>query len=351
MKYSDWNKTQLLTQQQDIKDEYNATKNNDLLIDIDVLESILVKSYEPFITCTSYREKLQDDIDTFIKFEPFFEEVGEFFQQRKNIPIRDYLQLDELNVSESELTSFVHDFFLSVDQELFRYFKSVFKERKNNLKFSDERSIHIYLPNYDYSYINVQKTNTMQDYLNIVHEYMHAIVDRIYYRPNDYSNYPFNELASTFIELLVIDMFENMYEFNIGYTTSQNEANKIKANQSLYISTYSKYILLESEYLASIDTLKSKKETIKEIAKITGQKRRTVNDIMSTSLLEKYSYSIAYITALELFDLYKKDPELCLYKLKQIISMKESENYLIDLYDMDIVLNDNATNYIKSIKL
>lgn len=348
MKFQEWNESVILTQQQEIMKEYLETQNRSLLLDTEILSSLLSKNYVPFIMSDSYKDRFEEDITSFIMFEPFFEEIEEFSKIKRYIPIKDYVVLDELNISSSELISFVHDFYLGLDNELFRYFKNVFKERKNNLMFSDDRSIQIYSPNLDYSYINVQKTDTIQDYINITHEYMHSICDRMYFRHND-DKYPFDETASTFVELLVLDLLENIYGFNVGYTDSVIEVNKLKANQSLLIANYSKYILIEASYLSQVEELKSKKTAIKEMAKMTKQKITTIYDIMSNSAYEKYLYTIAYITALELFALYKVDPEKALYKLKQIINMPPKENYYAELLEMNILLNDNSKAYIKNI--
>ena len=357
MAYKTWDEEQIKEQIDRLLNGYMRTHNNDLLLEVEVCNRLLDSDILLFPIYESFKDKMMEETETFMKFQPFYDAIKSFadkkcYLNKHNQPLNEY------DIPVSDLVSFVHDFYASLDHDLYRVFKKVFSERKKNLQFTDNRSITAFVPSLHYSYINITKEDTVNDYLNIVHEYMHAICDNMYYRKDYTSNYPFIELPSLFMELIayddLADGFTSSYEDENGELVKNNiwmqDIATSKANTALTILKYAKYNLIEADYLSKIDRFRRKRETLREMKKMTNTNAKTVYDIMKTSSLERTTYTIAYITAIELYYLYLKDPEKALYVLKEIIMMPKKENYAIELENRDIHLNEHAKKYLKSIR-
>lgn len=71
-------------------------------------------------------------------------------------------------------------------------------------------------------------------------------------------------------------------------------------------------------------------------------------EAIDESVNEKYMYLISFLVVIEL--LSNNDFELAKYKLNQILVSDCIDNYVLYLYDMGIILNENSNEYISSIR-
>ena len=358
MAYKKWNEQQIKEQIDRLLTMYMLTNDNDYLLDVELCNRLIDSDLLMFPIYESFKEHMAEETETYIKFQPFYDSIKTFagYKGALNLKLK---ELNEYDISISELLSFVHDFYASLDHDLFRVFKKVFNERKNNLQFTKNRSITAFIPHLHYSYININKDDTINDYLNIVHKYMHAICDNMYYRRDYTSNYPFIELPSLLMELIAYDWladgFTSSYEDDNGNVVINNmwleDIMVSKGQTAATILKYAKYNLIESDYLSKVDRFRRKRETLREMKKMTNTKATTIYDLMKTSSLERTTYSIAYITAIELYYLYLEDPERALYVLKELIMMDNKENYERELEHRGINLNEHAKKHLKSIRI
>lgn len=343
MRYKNWNKNLIRAQISKLESLYKETKDNSLLDEIEGLKNLLNDNVQIFNTPRSFYHLLKDDISAICLYYDFLADIEEFSKLGILVHSKDIKPIDEFNnITPSLIMSFTHDFFNSIDKELASEFNKIFRERNCNTKFTNNRSYSCYVPTFKYSYINITKNNTVDDFLNSIHEYSHGIADRIYYR-GDYSFYPFIELLSMFMELLASDYLIEHYldfEYNVGMA---------KLAGCKKIIGYSKELSIESNYFSSTDEIYSKGKIIKHIAASTGKTKKYIEHLFKTPAIEKFTYTIPYMVVIELYYLYKIDPEYTLNLVKTLIKMEPVENYNVFLQDNGIILNNHSKEHTLSL--
>lgn len=339
MKYKNWNKILIRAQINKLEALYKETRNISLLEEIEGLKNLLNDNVQIFSIPRSFYNLLKEDINSICLYYDFLSDIEEFAKLGIFVHSRDIKPIDEFdNITPSLIMSFIHDFFNSLDKEFAGEFNKIFRERNYNTRFTKTRSFSCYIPTLKYSYLNIAKNNTIDDFLNSVHEYSHGIADRIYYR-GDYSFYPFIELLPMFMELIASDYLIEHYldfEYNVGMALLA-ECKKILG--------YAKELSIESAYFANREDISSKSKVIKQISASTGKTKKYVENMFKTPAIEKFTYTIPYMTIIELYYLYKLDPEYALYLIKIILKMEDVENYNVFLQDKGIILNQHAKEY------
>ncbi len=341
MKYKQWNISKMNEQLAILRKLYRQTRNEDLLYDIDLLQSAKERNVKPFEYPGTFRDQLIEEAIAVKDNIPFLEDIS-IFGELDPLLRRDLIDYeDEYNISTKDLLYFIHDFYREIDPEMARIFFKIFKERRDNLKFTPDRGITFTTDKLNYSYIAVARQDVVADYINAIHEYAHAIADRLYYRNNYNSGYPFIELMPLFMQFLACDKmmedFDNVSKDVTGYKANELDIFIQFARSIDMMSCYLGQLCFEPERLP-----RKKKEIITDMMTRLHTGKEEVLDLLDVSTLERLSYLIPYMTAIELYYLYKSDPERAIYTLKGIVTMPEQENYGIALADKEICLNEHS---------
>lgn len=341
MKYVSWNTSKINEQISVLKRLYRQTRSKDILFDIQMLEEARERSVQPFEVIGSFRDRLIEENIAIRNNIPFLEDVSTF-SELDSILQRDLIDFeDTYRISVKDLFTFIHDFYRDLDPEIARIFFKIFKERRDNLKFIQGRGVTYTTDKLRYSYIAISKNDVVGDYINAVHEYAHAIADRIHYRYNYYSSYPFIELMPLLMEFLACDKmmkdFDNVSKDVTGYKASELDDLIQSARQIDMMARYMKILKYSPKNIP-----RKKREFIGDMMLKLGTGREEVLDVLDLTTLERLSYLIPYMTAIELYYLYKNNPELALRTLKEIITLPDQENYNIALMDREIYLNDHS---------
>lgn len=343
MRYRKWNKSKMKDQMIYLQNLFDDTHEDSVLLDMESLQSLMRRSVPLFELDTNFRNQLEEDINTLVDFEDFLDAINEFSEYFKMIDIHKFDGLSLLDLDPSLVLSFVHDFYNSVDREIAKIFNQVYKERRNNLIFSENRSFTSYLPNINYSYINLEKDNTVDEFTSAVHEFGHTVADRMYMRNDYFSKYPFIELMPIFMEMLAYDDLAASFNLDEELIISQAYGNKT-------ILKYAKDLILFSKYVRKMDRIKRKKQTINEMSRVVNIKKCDASKILERSTLEKMSYTIPYLTSIELYSLYNLDPEKAIYILKNLVTLPVQENYEIALRDQGIILNEHTEEFERKLE-
>ena len=184
-------------------------------------------------------------------------------------------------------------------------------------------------------YISLDKQDTIEDYLNTIHEYLHALTIILN------QNYLYNiecEFLSILGELITCHEMKKRKIHTLEYLKSEyklfiNIINTIK-------ETKLRNLLINSNF-----STKEKTYYLKKILKLTQSQ---VDDIYNIPLTYNYSTIISYFLAIELFEIYKVNKEKCIYICESIIrSNMPFEN---KLSNNNIILLQNDDKYIKTLK-
>lgn len=208
-----------------------------------------------------------------------------------------------------------------------------------NYKFLDFRKNNnntiIFLEYLNNFYISLSKSNNITDFIYPTHEFLHILSYKI-------NNKSLNSIESEFLSILgeLITSHELKKHFLF-----KNELIKSEINLFNQVSTY----VTDSVYkkIAIIEELPYDKK-IPFLNKELGIRKRNLKGMYKTSLEYNYSFVISYFLALELFEIYIKDKEKCIYICENLI--KSNKDLEQKLKDNHINLLENDDKYIKKIK-
>lgn len=344
MAYKKWNRRKMRAQQKYLKTRYDFTKDERFLFDAQCLKDILAGKVNPFSYSLSFNDQMVDDAAAIDLYYDFLDDICDF--ARVNTKKFDDIKVFEAdpigNLTPSLLFSFLKEFFYEFDKEFGTVFDYIHEERFNNLMFSSHRSISFHVPSLKYSYINITKNDTVVDFLNSVHEYTHSIVDYLCYRESE-GAYPFCELVSLFMELIAADYMCEIY------SGMEDDLNTIRLAGAKNICIFAENISIEKDYFYAYDGYEDRKFVEDTIYNETGKSYKYIDEMFEKSAMEKLSYTIPYLTAIELYYLYKEDKKKCVDLIKYLMFVTNKENYNVDLNDNGILLNQHSEEWIDTL--
>ena len=343
-KYNEWNRQQLLKYYNDAIQLWIDSNNTDevALRTIATLDKLIKGPTPPFISPESVQAKIYQDRMFLLKDQKFIKDIEEFHKLQHTLKSKRKLILDEKDISNSLLLSVTHDFYNSLDQDIAKHFNKLFKDRRENLKFTDKPSESYFLPSFGTGYINLQRDYTISDFIFLIHEYAHLIQDRIKYR-DSFLNYPFNEMLPILMEMLALDFIEESFE------DFEEDAKTIKISRMKTNLKYASEILKEYQYIHAVDTTKRTRDMIADIATSTNLSKRDAYKLINMSAEQKLTYLIPTILDIELYYLFYFDRDRCIDLIYKLIDV-DNIDYRKYIKDSGIVLNQHSKQYIKEIK-
>lgn len=344
-KYDNWDKQQLLKYYNDAIQKWVDSNNTDLvaLRTIATLEKLIKVPTPTLIFPETIEGKISEDKIFLLKNQKFIKDIEEFHRLQHSLKSKRDLIVDERNISNSLLLSVTHDFYNSLDQDIAKHFNKLFKDRRENLRFTDLPSESYFLPSFGTGYINVQREYTISDFVYLIHEYAHLIQDRIKYR-DSFLNYPFIEILPILMEMLALDFIED------SLSDFEEDAKTIKISRMKTNLKYASDILKEYKYIYTVDTTKRTRSMIADMATTTNLSKRDVYKLLNMSAEQKLTYLIPTILDIELYYLYYSNRDRCLDLIFKLIEANDNIDFRKYIKDSGIILNQHSKQYIKEIK-
>lgn len=269
-------------------------------------------------------------------------------------------KLKELSMpylSDEELLMLIHDLFKNyMNDHFYNIFLEDFKLRSelvhilsNNCKLAHPETIHLEFQNENH--IILPKNNNIYDVANLAHEYGHVIQFKMNIHKNIFNSLSiFSEIISIFFELLMEDYLCELKEFK-QIASIDRKINYICKYDNIYCTYELFKLYCYWGYINKKNNLNKAKilfeRKFNKIAKLI-----LIDDInnliFEENNLESLEYALSYILAIELFMLYKKDPELGLYKLEKLINLslnQKRDKYYQEILNLGIIPNDNIEQY------
>lgn len=197
------------------------------------------------------------------------------------------------------------------------------------------------------SFYSIGIANTIQDYISVIHEAAHGINNNV--NPNimyDQEKYCFIEADALFMEL-------------IGADFVANSLNAKKEIFKLELDTLKDYLYSCDVICTKMDMYNelskndkyNKKEAISFLKNGLGCDKQYIKDVTETYISELFHYIISYLTAIELYQLYKTDPDAAIIHYIQIRDVKGLSNveYLEYVRSLGINPGENLEAYISSL--
>lgn len=247
---------------------------------------------------------------------------------------------------------------VSISKDFYKQFGGVFSEtfKEMSLRFKD--TIHMkkltsstITAGQTYSVYNTGITffelgynKTVQDYVSAIHEFGHGISCKI--NPNamwDFGKYCFIEVDSLFFELLGTDYIGE----KLGRKKDAFDINMHVLKDYIYSSML---ISTKLDMYSECDrfNLNNKRFVKQYLGKEVGLNKLGINDVMKTYVRDYMHYIVSYLTAIELYLIYKDNPDYALDLLFKIITIKKDNNkeYLEYVRTLGINPGKNFDRYI-----
>ena len=349
MYYKKWNKNKIIEQLKLLTKMVYRNPSPELAIAINTLDDLLNNQPNLFTPEERFDQQVKQDVNLVHNHSEFMPYIREFSKHSKSFNTSRIPPLEVLDIPTRQLTAFVHDFYNSIDRDFAKYFNRIFKERYNNLRITTNnidgfnRNYVTYIDSLKYAYINIYKSNTIDDFTGLVHEYAHTIADQFRYRSH-YGKYPFIELLPILMEELAYDELIRCFD-GLEFEVFKSDAYSIGT-----ILKFTEEIVLQEDYLSKNNPDLPRKQFINSMAHYTNNTKSKTEKILNITLQEKLSYVIPFLVAIELYNMMYEDREKCLYITKKIITMDECNDYISYLDSLGIHINETSDEYIEEQK-
>lgn len=258
----------------------------------------------------------------------------------------DFVLDNFLDLTDEEIFQYTHDFYRDItDKEMFELFLKIFAKRNKQVKlfqekYSDFTADSVYLAYYNDTFIRLNKKGTFTDLASLIHEYGHAIQMYSNYHPNMLDN-PYNEIISVTFELIAHEYYSKDERLCISAADSQWE-------------DFNSRILFADDLVDEIDIVKQIKDgekghSLKEkISKYAKHDARLLQEIIEFEVATSLDYVVAELIGIEIYMIYRKDPEKALYLIHKIIDIDprlDSKEYFKKLIELGLHLNKSVGEY------
>lgn len=253
--------------------------------------------------------------------------------------------------SKEDVFMLTHDFFATLDKEIFKKFLSAFKIRNSNVIFTkkDLKDAGGYTDiKNDNIYIVAAQTETIDDVCTIVHEYGHALA--MISNTEGLKAHYYREIESKFLEILsCFYLMKNINEeepaklINMFCARSQCMSDDT-------ISKYQIYDFMKKENIFPYDNLLYKKIFQNSINKDKINYKTFfmyLKYIYSNPFTYQACYAISDLYVYGLYDIYLNDPEKAFYLYKRILCKNNKSKEYLESIGVPISYGENVRKLIR----
>ena len=283
------------------------------------------------------------DVTYYDLYYPSIEEFKNKLNKLLKYKQFEFNQESKLHLSNDELVDVIHDMFKNTTKEIYSIYLNFDKEKEKCLRFdptmdADDGSSFAF-PIVNKRFIEVGTYGNSEDSLcTFAHEFGHYI-GSVLNEDRNLDDEKIVEIESIFFELVGLDYFAKI--FNNDYFTETMKdrlydyykgAKNVIAMRDVSLETFDKLTTVSNPY---------------DYYSCLADNNIDYNDI---DFPEKIKYLMGYITAVELFEIYKQDKELAIDVLKKVICRDKTKTEFHRITD-NIELNKNLDNHVKRLSL
>lgn len=253
--------------------------------------------------------------------------------------------------SKEDVFMLTHDFFATLDKEIFKKFLSMFKVRSNNVIFTkkDLNDIGGYTDIKNGNvYIVAVQNESIDDVCTIVHEYGHALA--MISNTEGLKAHYYREIESKFLEILsCFYLMKNINEEEPAKLINMYCArSKYTGNQTLF--KYLIYDFMNEENIFPYDKLLYKKifQILKNKDKLNyNEFYLYLKYIYSKPFTYQACYAISDLYVYGLYDIYLKDPEKAFYLYKKVLCKNNKSKEYLENIGIPISYGENVRKLIR----
>lgn len=280
------------------------------------------------------QEESENGLDVLTRMVPIFrvyyphindfrKKLTRFIKKQETLPLINS-QNEGLELRKEDIMDLVNELYKSIGGDIYEHFCKVYNNRHKWIRYiADEIDYAnmIFIPGVNKPYMTLGATGKdryRNDLIDAAHEMGHGLVSLM--SPERYygDDYFFNEIETTFFELIAQDFFAK----ELGDTGFYDDE---EARLETYYCTAEDILanqrLVDKRYSLGNPT---KEELFNAIANKQLQGMLLASD--EADIQKDIKYLFSYIVAIELYEIYKQDPKTALEMLKAILVKKEKES-------------------------
>lgn len=243
---------------------------------------------------------------------------------------RELIPYEKLNTNPDILKQTAGDFFKSLNEEWFKLFLNISSPENSSVSYSSLRSFSTYFPSSNYWLANIYKHDTIQDYVDTIHEYAHGIADQLSSETKTYTS------NNIFIELFPITC-QMIWLYECDESGLQHELTKYISNYFKIMTDYAEEIRFKYNICSTFYSVKSSKVLAKLIKKewniiITPKE---LEGYYEYPVQELFSYVYPFLVSLELLEIYKKDKNEFINIMNDLIVSKKDPLEILSAYNIE----------------
>ncbi|MEG1506240.1 MAG: hypothetical protein RR478_01945 [Bacilli bacterium] len=301
----------------------------------------------------SFEEKVYCELEYASNFTFMWDDVIELNKKKLHLITPEVIEVRNMVLTNDDILTLVHDFYKTMDKDIYQLFLKAFRERKNHLRFSetktyDMESYMFYLPFIDKAYIEICNYKNYETLPATIHEYGHVI--ELSNKQKSGCNYHllvFSEIVSTFFELIANYYFNEFPEF-------KNDA--FEEQKAIFNTT-----LLDAHDLGTeFDIFNRIQEFDPQcgnhlksyLANKHNINKNTLQDIFDSSIAQNLQYTFAVMLAVELFEIFKVDSDKAFYLLKEYMKLPENDPFIYyeKIKGLGIIPNQSIESFARSLE-
>lgn len=321
-----WNSKDIRSDLEVLEKMYNREEN---ISSLEYLSSLISSLYD-VITELEYTDiyesekveysSLISSISNYNMYYPFIREYYNIASYYENTLDSFKSDKKKYKLKRSDIFNLIDEFYKSVGGIIYDTYKETVKNSNiNYLKNSSVECGNVFsIPLLNKHYINIASNDSNRDKLiTLTHEFGHSVISDIdKYRYNNFSE--FVEIESLFFELLSYDFYRKSLNDDYFFELEKSNIN--------YYSMLSKNVLNTRDIVLDIfnDESLDREGAQKAFLEIVNG---DLGDEITLCLSLDCRYIVSYITAIELYDIYKHDKDKAIKKLLDITSNSGDSEY------------------------
>lgn len=297
------------------------------------LETILANGHViegiSFVDDSSFQDKFKYETKTLmVDYYDYLAPIFEFYDNTDDeIETMTYEYID---VSEEELIEAANKFFKSLDENWYQLFLNLYNNRNGTVSFTNARSFSTYFPSNNMWLANITRNNTIQDYVNTIHEFAHGIADQMVPQIKTYSS------DNIFIELFPI-VLQMIWLYECDEHGLQLEINKYMNNYLKIMSSYAEEIRMKYNIASSFVDVNTPRNLCRLIRRTWGINisKEEVSQTYNNPVEELFNYVFPFLCAIELVDLYRKDKDKFIHTMNRILVSDLKPLEILEKFDIE----------------
>lgn len=300
------------------------------------------------------RQIASNDREILTKFKSYYPYINQMLTSLDSLVVIPNPNLPRIKRSKNHIITVSAQFFSQFGSEIQNAFSTIQKTLPTHLEFrkltgaelSFANTLSIY--NSVESYYDIGLANNVQDYMTVIHELGHGIAQCL--NPNfnfDNEKYCFKETDTLFWELVAYDFLSELLNLPKDfYLISLTYLKEYSYGADLICTKGELH-----EAFPSLQSFAQKRQIITYLKKKYRCNNTYLNDILYSEASDMFNYEISYLTATELYLIYKENPQYAIDLLIKIIKAKNlsSQEYLEFVKNLGITPGEHIKEYVDTL--